>query len=75
MANCMVIVNDNGDNVFHSCPCCSVPLIDDQDIKDEKIPVFYSKQHAIDSGWTVTKNIKFCPPNRGYVWVCPEHQG
>lgn len=38
----------------------------------EKIPVFYSRQHALDNGWKITDDIKFCPPDQMIAWVCPE---
>jgi hypothetical protein len=44
----------------------------DAPAKDETIPVFYSTQHLLDSGWVYTTSREFAPPGRVGVWVCPE---
>lgn len=40
--------------------------------EEEPIPIYYSYQHAYDEGWRKTKDIHFCPPNKSFVWICPD---
>ena len=48
------------------CPCrdCEVN-------PDSVIPMFYSRQHALDQGWVVTNDRRYCDPKKSTVWVCP----
>ena len=55
------------ENQLHICPCR------DCDCDPESvIPVYYSKQHAIDCGWVMTIHPRYCDPDSEYVWVCPD---
>lgn len=48
------------------CPIC----IDEVD--DAPIPTFSSSEQAIRNGWITSSHIKFCPPNKKFVWICPK---
>lgn len=60
-------------NICLSCPPPS--YMDGKDICSETIPIFYSVDHAKDEGWKYTNDIRFCPPDRKAVWVCPQCSG
>lgn len=64
MQNSMII-DSMGKKDHHVCPC--------RDCKGEGgiIPTFYSNKHASVEGWKMTAHIKFCDPDKEYVWVCP----
>jgi hypothetical protein len=68
----MIIRYDNGLEQVYHCPTAT-PIVQDFSsiLPDEPIPIFYSHRHATDSGWHATKDIRFCPPNSNYVYVCP----
>jgi len=62
-----MIINNGSVKHFHQCTgkdCIVNP--------DLQIVTFYSDQHAIDSGWVYTTDIRFCEPNQSTAWVCPE---
>jgi hypothetical protein len=60
----MIIKYDTGVEEQYICPCTNCYM--------GKIETFYSFRHAMDSGWRITNNIKYCPPDKKYVWVCPQ---
>jgi hypothetical protein len=66
--NTMIIL-DKSKKQHHICPCCH--FSNDMSHTTSLIPEFYSSQHAIDSGWVITTDPKFCPPHENYAWVCP----
>lgn len=67
MKNCMIIKHDSGKKEFFICGCY------DCNVKPEKeIQTFYSFEHAIDSGWMISAEIKYCPPNKNYMFICPD---
>ena len=67
MRNSLVIKRGG---VFHHFDCSSKNCKSSDD--NESIPYFYSEEHALDSGWLKTLDPLWCPPNKPYVWVCPE---
>ena len=71
MTKGMVIQSRHG-KTFHLCPSRIHWLNPEDDIKEEVIPTFYSEQNAMKEGWVKTDHIKYCPPDRDFVWVCPE---
>lgn len=66
--NSMIIKDSFGNCEHFVCQCsnceCKNP--------DEPIPIFYSFVHAIDNGWILTKDKKYCPPEKDSIFVCPE---
>ena len=74
MKNIMIFQHLNAKHlaICECCPITSPP----EDPKDESakqyIPHYYSEKHARDNGWKATKHIKYCPPDKDYVWVCPD---
>ncbi len=66
--NSMIIL-DKGKSHHHICSCCRYS--NDISHNTSLLPEFYSSQHAIDAGWVITTDPKFCPPQEKYVWVCP----
>ena len=63
----MMVIDNNGIKELNLCSCL------DCNIDNEKeIPIYYSTKHAIEKGWVRTDDIKFCPPEDLFRWVCPE---
>lgn len=67
MQNSMIIKHSSGESEHFVCPC-----LDCNSDPDKEIPIFYSYQHAIDSGWVATKKRKHCEPRKQFVFVCPQ---
>ena len=66
MNNLMRIHSPSGETI-HICPsrkCHADP--------DGIVPIFYSQQHAIDCGWVLTNDGRYCDPKYSTVWVCPD---
>ena len=72
MQDSMIIQFDNGRKEYNICLNCQWPFPSNDAIKSDNIPIFYSTQHAKDSGWVYTNNIRYCPPSEKVTWVCPK---
>ena len=68
------ILESNGQKNFFICPCCKNKISSDNNISSSKIYVFHSYSEAIQHGWRLVQDIKFCPPEfvEEGVWICPE---
>ena len=76
MANMMTYHTAGDKVVFASCEGCCRAIYQQKPIDPaETIPRFYSERHAMEAGWRITSNRKFCPPDKKSVWICPKCAG
>lgn len=68
----MIIKQCEHGGIMNFCACHPLPKPEEAIEDPEAIPSFYSEKHAKDEGWVKTDHIKYCPPDKQYVWVCPE---
>jgi len=73
----MIIQHDNGVREFFLCTCSLGRrdfMIEGTQLCNTEIPIYYSKIHAINSGWIFIKDARFCDleQNPKGAWVCPE---
>ena len=69
-----MILIDGNSKKFYSCPNTHEHefLIRTSNLQDNvQIPMYYSAKHAIDKGWRITSDPKWCPPGELFAWICP----
>ncbi len=67
--NRMIYTDANFKKNFISCNTCKEELLNNS---DELILNFYSMKHAWDNGWRRVSDIRYCPPDKEYAWICPD---
>lgn len=72
MTNTMIIRNDDGSWEYYMCYWCPVPCINESGIPTTKIPIFYSKRHAMESGWVFGNNIHSSLNRDQESCICPD---
>ena len=70
MKRAMVIRCGRNKVDMHLCAACDTSL--SSVVADERIPNFYSEEHAVDCGWRKTTNLMFRKPGEPFAWICPE---
>ena len=70
--NSMIYRRGRDERVFVTCEACRNDCSVGETARNEEIEEFYSDIQAIDNGWRRTEHIKFCPPDKECVWICPE---
>ena len=75
MANMMQYYTPEGKITVAHCPGCSTFYAPKPFDPGEPIPRFYSERHAMEAGWRITSNRKFCSPDKKSVWICPKCAG
>ena len=75
MANIMQYYMAEGKITVAHCAGCSVFYAPKDIDPEEPIPRFYSEMHAMEAGWRITSDRKFCPPDKKSVWICPKCAG
>ena len=72
-----MIIKDGINNHHHICSCCCNTINHDlnasnEEAKNATIPVYYSHQHALDSGWGYTNDPQYSNPDGPASYICPD---
>jgi len=69
-----MLLKNNPDSIWHVKYVCQVCDNKPPPTMDELLEIrqYSSEEQAYNAGWRKTSDPKFCGPEDGYVWICPD---
>lgn len=74
MPECFIYKNPSGVSLFRYCELHKNIHMAKTGAEacEETIPIYHSPEEIRKAGWVAVSDLRYCPPDKKRVWVCPD---